>query len=304
MPHTSHPAHHGIILRHNPSIAGDCGLSPAYSSLSYSSHPQTVHAIHSFEDSVCLIATLSVDQELIANLWSRLAHNHIRSPGIVRIWEHISLGLDMTPQFTFTVSHLDPECGPWSSLEYRTIAQECGDAGSRFVVCSVPESMDLSALSTDELVNKVEVTTKSEEELFESEYKAGRVCLLDPKAEQDLGPSDGQRFSVFLFGGILGDDPPRDRTVELRKKGYPARRLGPIQMTTDTAVRITRLVLQEQRCLDQLPYVDFPELKIDEHESTEMPFRYLANEDGKPIMPDGMLELIKKDADNAFEDFE
>ena len=35
-----------------------------------------------------------------------------------------------------------------------------------------------------------------------------------------------------------------DRTSELRKKGYTGRRLGPKQMTTDTAVRVTRIVSQ------------------------------------------------------------
>ena len=68
------------------------------------------------------------------------------------------------------------------------------------------------------------------------------------------------------FGGTLltctkGDDPPRgkeknamkclrliypDRTSELRQKGYAGRRLGPKQMTTDTAVRVTRMVVQDR----------------------------------------------------------
>lgn len=37
--------------------------------------------------------------------------------------------------------------------------------------------------------------------------------------------------------------------------------------------------------VDEIPYLDFPELKFNEHESTEMPFRYVKGEDGKPIMP-------------------
>ena len=37
-----------------------------------------------------------------------------------------------------------------------------------------------------------------------------------------------------------------DRTSELRKKGYEGRRLGPKQMTTDTAVRVTRMVVQDK----------------------------------------------------------
>lgn len=38
--------------------------------------------------------------------------------------------------------------------------------------------------------------------------------------------------------------------------------------------------------LDKIPYVDFPELKLDEHETTEMPFRYVTDTSGKPIMPE------------------
>lgn len=38
--------------------------------------------------------------------------------------------------------------------------------------------------------------------------------------------------------------------------------------------------------LTTVPYVDHPELKFNEHESTQMPFRYVTDKDGKPIMPE------------------
>lgn len=38
--------------------------------------------------------------------------------------------------------------------------------------------------------------------------------------------------------------------------------------------------------LADIAFIDNPELRIDEHESTEMPFRYMADEKGMPIMPD------------------
>jgi ribosome biogenesis SPOUT family RNA methylase Rps3 len=41
---------------------------------------------------------------------------------------------------------------------------------------------------------------------------------------------------------------------------------------------------------------------INEHERTEMPFRYVKDSEGKPIMPKGMVELIKKDAEKSIED--
>jgi ribosome biogenesis SPOUT family RNA methylase Rps3 len=57
-------------------------------------------------------------------------------------------------------------------------------------------------------------------------------------------------------------------------------------MTTDTAVRVTRLVIQDQLPLDQIAYVDAPEFKINKHESTQMPFRYVRDDNGQPLMPE------------------
>jgi hypothetical protein len=38
--------------------------------------------------------------------------------------------------------------------------------------------------------------------------------------------------------------------------------------------------------LEKIPYVDYPELRINKNESTEMPFRYVKGENGESIMPE------------------
>jgi ribosome biogenesis SPOUT family RNA methylase Rps3 len=63
-------------------------------------------------------------------------------------------------------------------------------------------------------------------------------------------------------------------------------------MTTDTAVRVTRLVIQEKIQLEKIPYVDHPELKVDAHESTVMPFRYVKGGKGGPVMPEVSASII------------
>ncbi|KAL5614742.1 hypothetical protein BROUX41_004836 [Berkeleyomyces rouxiae] len=200
---------------------------------------------------------------------------------------------------TYIVEHLDPELGVWSELEYISIAKESGAAGSTFCLSSLPNAFVVPEKLKQQPAFKAE--HRGVEELYAGDLKA-RVCLLDPAAEKDLCPEDDETFDVFLFGGILGDDPPRDRTSELRKKGFEGRRLGPIQMTTDTAVRVTRKVVEEKIPLDEVPVVDHPELKFNEHESTQMPFRYVIDDAGNPIMPEGMVELIQKDSDKAIDD--
>ena len=194
----------------------------------------------------------------------------------------------------FVVEHLDPELEDWSALEYNTINQESHEAGCEFILSSVPPF-----LSTSDHLLDISTTSRNIEHYF-AEQKS-RICLLDPAAEQSLSPADGDDFQIFLFGGILGDDPPRDRTSELRKKGFVGRNAGPVQMTTDTCVRVTRMVVKDKLPLDQIPYIDFPEIKTGEKESVEMPFRYVRATDGSPIIPVGMVELIKADAEKGFD---
>ena len=100
----------------------------------------------------------------------------------------------------YIVEHLDPELGPWSTLEYLTIAQESKEAGATFCLSSVSKTIDVPVeiQNSDGLI----IETRSVEELYESDKS--RVCLLDPAAKTELAPDDGTIFDAFLFGGILG----------------------------------------------------------------------------------------------------
>jgi hypothetical protein len=61
-------------------------------------------------------------------------------------------------------------------------------------------------------------------------------------------------FFFFFFLRKTGDDPPRDRTAELRALGFPTRHLGPVQMTTDTALGVAkRVVVDRGSSLPSLP---------------------------------------------------
>lgn len=84
----------------------------------------------------------------------------------------------------------------------------------------------------------------------------------------------------------------------------------------------TILTNRDTAPLKEIPYLDHPELKFNEHESTQMPFRYVKGEDGQPVMPEvsscsradplrvalpahrsqGMVDLIRKDSDKAIDD--
>jgi ribosome biogenesis SPOUT family RNA methylase Rps3 len=94
---------------------------------------------------------------------------------------------------TYIVEHLDEELGPWSELEYVTIAKE-------FCLSSVPSSLALPDVL--QAVPGFKADGRSVEILYA--HDKTRVCLLDPSATKELSPEDGEVFDVFLFGGILG----------------------------------------------------------------------------------------------------
>ena len=75
------------------------------------------------------------------------------------------------------------------------------------------------------------------------EYDLREICLLDMRGKEVLGHGDAGHLKVFLFGGILGDHPPRDRTKLLRHQTETLRHLGTLQLSTDTAVLTAKLIL-------------------------------------------------------------
>ena len=87
---------------------------------------------------------------------------------------------------------------------------------------------------------------------------------------------------LFLFLSLTWTYHYIDRTKELRKKGYTGRRLGPKQMTTDTAVRVTRIVSQEKsETTQKLPSMQIPRTDIRDYSSFgEHPVRRLSGDPG------------------------
>jgi hypothetical protein len=92
-------------------------------------------------------------------------------------------------------------------------------------------------------------------------------------------------------------------------------------MTTDTAVNVTvQVVLNSSQFislgnhilglyprfmiapLDQIPYVNRPDISFGGGASVEMPFKYIATSSGEPILPKGMKELLRADLDKDLTD--
>ena len=177
----------------------------------------------------------------------------------------------------FIIEHLESKLYEWCLIEYAHIAKIVGKQNLIFTnVKSPKEAIKLRKLGE---VKKESVT----------KLNLKNSCLLDPKASKLLSPKD--KFDYFILGGILGDFPEQGRTEKYltsKLKNVEVRNLTDKQMSTDTAVLVTKLIATGTP-IDKIPFLDSPLITIKNGDITEeinLPYRYISK-DNKPLMSKG-----------------
>jgi len=172
------------------------------------------------------------------------------------------------------IEHLEPELFDWCKIEYEHVSKWVGK--NNLLISNCKEK--LSFCETDK------------RHIWD--LKLTKACVLDPDAKEQLTPAIAKKFDVFVFGGILGDDPPRKRTEpELTSKlKLPAFNLGKAQMSTDTAVIVTKLIC-DGTPLEKLEFQNGLDIEIGENESVHLPYKYLLKE-GKVVMSQKLIDKL------------
>ncbi len=182
----------------------------------------------------------------------------------------------------YIIEHLEPQLWKWCVIEYKHIAQMVGK--QNFWITNLKKG-------STELQKYGKVIPKSVTQL-----KLAKVCVLDPDATKTLTPADAKRFDYFIFGGILGNDPPQKRTApELTSKfTYPlkTRNIGQKQMSTDNAVAVVQEIVKGKK-FEELPFQDGIEIDLKEGESILFPYGYLLVQ-GKPLVSAELIEYLKR----------
>jgi ribosome biogenesis SPOUT family RNA methylase Rps3 len=179
---------------------------------------------------------------------------------------------------TFIVEHLEPEVFPWCKLEYAHISKWVGKQNLLFT-------------NTKSVILKKFGSVKPQSI---RKLRFDKACVLDPEAKQTLTPEIAKKYNYFIFGGILGDDPPRERTKEelTRFLSYPAFNLGKDQMSTDTAVIVTKLICDGKK-LENIKFQQSIEIKISAYEEVHLPYKYLLIKD-EPLIAPGIVKMLRK----------
>lgn len=191
-------------------------------------------------------------------------------------------------QKIFIIEHLEPELYEWCLIEYENISKIVGKENLWFTnVSKKDEEQKLIPLGS--------VFSKSVKEMH-----LENSCILDPESNVLLSPENSSNIEYFIFGGILGDYPPRKRTeLELSQfmKEVKTFNIEKEQMSTDNAVYTVKKIVVDKIPFSSLKFQDTIEIKINKQLTTELPYRYNII-DGKPMISDKLVKLIiKRDSD-------
>lgn len=181
----------------------------------------------------------------------------------------------------FIIVHMEKRLYKWAFLEYEHLAKVVGKENLLFTNI------------TDAMAKKLAPVGRTTTQLIEKIFLT-KPCLLDPHAEQTLTPHDAKQFSDFIFGGILGDFPPQKRTQELVKilPHIPRRNLGKQQMSTDTAVFVTKKIWNGVS-LEKLFFQDGYTIQTGRTMEVSLPYRYVM-EKGKAVFSEKLINYLKK----------
>ena len=185
----------------------------------------------------------------------------------------------------FIIEHLEPELYEWCMIEYGHISRIVGKSNLIFT--------NLNEKDANKLKKYGVVYSKSI-----SELKLKNLCVLSQHSKKTLTANDKNKFRYFVFGGILGDNPAKNRTDAILKNlkksdiKFETRNLGNKQMPTDTAVYVAKKILEGKK-LSDFRFVDELEIEINDNESINLPFRYVVD-NNKLIINEKLVGYLRK----------
>ena len=101
----------------------------------------------------------------------------------------------------YIIEHLEPRIWSWCLIEYKNIGKIVGKSNLWFT------NINSRDKNVKELRRYGKIINKSVKNL-----DLQNSCVLDPEANKELGPKEAKGIRYFIFGGILGDYPPKKRT--------------------------------------------------------------------------------------------
>lgn len=180
---------------------------------------------------------------------------------------------------------------PWTLAEYTHISKIVGPTSCIFTNMSSKHPALSSCRIHPESVALLDIPH-------------AEIILLDETAPEPLSSSDKNKY--LLLGGILGDHDweagkdLKDRTSALRELNYSRRNLGNVQMPTDQCVLFAKRVMEDGFTLEEIPYIDEPDIDLGKGEVVNIPMRYYY--EGQQLhLADGLIEILMEQNEQGWE---
>ena len=183
----------------------------------------------------------------------------------------------------FIIEHLTDKLYEWCLIEYKHISEITDKKNLMFT--NVNNINDFKKLEKFGEVKKESVT----------KLNLRNACLLDPKASKTL--NSREKFDHFIFRGILADFSKQGTTKKYltsKLKNVEVRNLSTKQMSTDTAVLVTKLITKGKK-IDEIAFIDDPSIILKKgkfQEEVNLPYRYVSRK-GKPIISKELIKYLK-----------
>ena len=181
----------------------------------------------------------------------------------------------------YIIEHLEPRLWKWCIIEYKHISGIVGKNNLWFTNIKN---------GSKELEKYGKVIKESVAGL-----SLKKSCLFDPNARKTFNPKEAKHFNYFIFGGILGDNPPKKRTKQRLAKaliGIKTFNIGKKQMSTDNAVYAVNEICKGIP-IKKMEFKDNIEIAVGENESIILPYRYRIVK-GKPVISKELIEFLSK----------
>src|SRR3989338_2411493 len=184
----------------------------------------------------------------------------------------------------YIIEHLERRVWKWCIYEYEHISQTIGKKNLWFT----------NVKRGSKVLSKYGSVFRGSVR----DMKLDKACVLDSDGKKTLSPKEARGFRYFIFGGILGDHPPRKRTrKELTKfiSNAIVRDIGKRQMATDNAVYVVHEI-EGGTLLKKMKFKQGVRIRINKIESTDLPYRY-ALVNGEPFMSNRVVTYLKRKRD-------
>jgi len=186
----------------------------------------------------------------------------------------------------YVIEHLDGKIGRWSLIEYKNISKMIGKSNLWFTnIKKKNKSLKKIGRVFKERFSEIQIKEKINQK---------EVCVLDPESNKILTTKESKNFKYYIFGGILGDYPPRKRTKKELSNFIKAekRNIGKKQFSTDNAVYVTSEIVKGKD-FKKMNFIYKPRIKMNEFLSLDLPFLY-PEENNNPKMSPELMKFLKR----------